>query len=168
MRARPGDGNTRMIFYHVIALCIQTYPGDFISKDEISSHPHGRSISLLNLWTDKQWLTKMNTSSPHLGCDWWNWAENSSAWTSSSSSTIWTPPPPRVPWGCAESENERRLLLRAPGVILGLEYRGGGREHPEVQCKVDCLLLEYKPKVCRGGSVSDRRRGHPEINAFDF
>jgi hypothetical protein len=49
MSSRLGDSNIRAIFYGVIAFCIQTCPEDFISKNEISSHPCGTGISLLNL-----------------------------------------------------------------------------------------------------------------------
>lgn len=164
MRARPGDGNTRAIFYHVIALCIQTCPGDFISKDEISPHPCDRSISLLNLWTDKQWLTKMNTSSPNLGCDWWNWAENSSPCTSSPSSTIWIPLYTlrmcrKWDWEAA-SHTHARCHIGA-GVL-------GRREGAPLKCNVkDCLLLEHKAKVYMGGGVSVGKKGHPEIDSSD-
>lgn len=54
-----------------------------------------------------------------------------------------------------------------PGVILGLEQGEGGGNIPEVQCQKDRLLLEYKAKVYMGGSVSDRKREHPEVDSSD-
>lgn len=113
----------------------------------------------------------MNASSPSRGCDWWNWAENSSPCTSALSHLLfkfYNESPPCTPrlWKKRDKEEAFRKGSRCYiGTGTGKE-EGAGGSVSEVQCQRPCVSLQWKAKAGSAGSICNRKNGHPGTRFF--